>query len=285
MRSIARQHSLGFAGVLTVSLFSLIAPGRADNYPFRLTLESHLLMDIGGQKQDMVAHTELDYTWQHEGNGRALMFDSMGIRAVNNGKEMMATSMSHDKVSVKQGGQTTEILYKDAPEQLKTTMQDSFGVTVFKRLVNEQGLEASHETTAKPGAKDLVDNGIIVNGLLFHPLPPTGKAEWDAETQVSMGNGGYAKGKLTYKKVDGKPGEVYAVSGTLTNDLHERAGSPVSVKNAKYVVSGEQTYEPVQKEWVSGKLQMEVAFEMSAQNKVMGTAKGSMEASMERRGK
>ena len=242
-------------------------------------------MELGETRQDVVAHTELEYTWRHEERKRTVVFDAMLIRASQKGQDMMNTTLSRTKLVSKEGGTVKEVLFKDAPAPMQSMMEDSFGVPVFHRVLNAEGQETSRETTAKPGAKDLVDNGIIVNALLFHPLPPTGKAEWTAQTEVSMGNGGFAKGQLTYKRVEGKPGEVYAVTGTLSNEHHARAGNPVSVDHALYVVTGEQAYESTQQEWVSGNLKMKVTFEMSAEGKVVGKANGTMQAILQRRGK
>jgi hypothetical protein len=250
-----------------------------------MILESNMIMELGGKQQKIDAHTELEYTWQRKDLERALVIDSVLIKATSNGKDMMNSTMSRNKFTAVDGGKTTEIPFEQAPAELKALLRDSFGTPLFTMQVDAQGKEVSRKVTAGPGAKDLLDNGMIANGLLFHPSMPAGQAEWQSDTEMSMGNGGYAKGKLTYKKVEGRPGEVFSVTGTLTNDNFPRPGTPVVVKNARYVVNGEQTYDAAQKEWASGKLNLDIVFEMTANDKPLGTAKGKIEASMQTRGK
>ncbi len=252
----------------------------AQELPYKMVLKSDLKMDIGGKKQAIVANTELNYTWTVEGLKQDLSFDSMSVMALNNGKEMMKTEMSKARFSMSEaGGKPVEVLFADAPAELKASMTDGFGVPVFTRHFDASGAQVSTQTTAKAGASDLVENGIIVNGLLFHPLPGAGHS-WEADTQMSMGNGGYAKGKLTYKKV---AGTKYAVSGTLTNAHHQKEGNPVAVDKTKYVVTGEQSYDEASKSWTSGKFKIDVNFEMNAAGKLVGKASGTMEATMQRR--
>jgi hypothetical protein len=109
------------------------------------------------------------------------------------------------------------------------------------------------------------------------------KNEWSAPTEVSMGNGGFAKGQLNYKKVEGgKNGQAVKVSGTLTNDGFAVPNSPLTMKSAKYVVDGVQTYDPAQKEWTSGKMNIDVSYEMAATGQPVGVAKGTMVVSLEK---
>jgi hypothetical protein len=251
-----------------------------DKHPFKLTLESKMEMDISGKKQAIDAHTEFDYTWQKTAQTRSLIVDSVFIKAGANGKIAMNTLMSRQKFTSVEDGKTTEILFDKAPPALQASMKDSFGVPLLEMQVDAGGKETSRKVIAGPGAKDLLDNGVLANGLLFHPPAPTGQAEWQADSEMSMGNGGYAKGKLTYKKIADRPGDVYAVTGTLSNQNFPRVGTPVVVKDARYAVSGEQTYDTAQKEWASGKLKVDVGFEMTANGKTVGTAKGTIEASM-----
>lgn len=256
----------------------------ADEWPYKMILKSDVEMDIGGKKQAIAANTELNYTWKHEGLKQELSFDSMSVVAVNNGKEMMNTQMSKDRFSLtKEGEKPVEILVADASAELKATLNDGFGTAVYTRHFDESGAQVSTQTTARPGASDLVENGIIANGLLFHPLRAAAGDSWQTDGQMSMGNGGYAKGKLTYKKVAGKPGTKYAVSGVLTNAHHQKEGTPVAMDNVKYVVTGEQSYDEASKSWASGKFKIEVKFELNAANKLVGKAEGVMQASMERR--
>ena len=92
-----------------------------------------------------------------------------------------------------------------------------------------------------------------------------------------MGNGGFARGQLDYQKAAGAAAaKVVKVSGTLTNDSVKQPNSPLEMKNAKYVVLGEETYDTVQKEWAAGKLTIDATFDMAEGDKVIGGAVGTM---------
>src|SRR4030095_13376198 len=93
-------------------------------------------------------------------------------------------------------------------------------------------------------------------------------------TEVSMGNGGYAKRILSYKKRSGDPlRQPCTVSGTLTNDFFKQPGSEVTIRKARYVVTGEQTFDSAVKEWVSGRLTMDAENQMVTQDKTFGSIK------------
>jgi hypothetical protein len=98
-----------------------------------------------------------------------------------------------------------------------------------------------------------------------------------------MGNGGFAKGKLTYTKTpSGKGLQSVKVSGTLTNAGFKIPNTPVAITTARYVVTGEQSYDPAKRNWVSGKLTIDLLYDMSADNKPIGDAKGQMIVTFEK---
>jgi hypothetical protein len=276
-----------FFGVVALAALAPAAPIRAAEpeagSSFKVALVSRMDMEVQGQKQKLDGDTELRYTWQRNGREKTLRLDRTAVKASMNGQEMMNTSMS--RAGVVNVRQTTkdDVPFDKAPPELQKQLQDSFGAPVCKIVVDEEGKEVKRQVVAGPGAKPLVDNGMIANALLFHPPFPAGRDEWQADTELSMGNGGYARGKLTYRKVPGgKGGQAVKVSGTLTNDAFPQPGTPLVIKAARYVVQGEQTYDPAQQEWVAGKLTIDVSFEMTANNQPLGSTKGTMGVTFER---
>ena len=82
---------------------------------------------------------------------------------------------------------------------------------------------------------------------------------------------------MTYTKIPGgKGGQAVKVAGTLTADNVKGQGGTM-IKDGKYKVTGEQTYDTERKEWVAGKLTMDVSFQMTDGTKVVATAKGEMD--------
>ena len=51
---------------------------------------------------------------------------------------------------------------------------------------------------------------------------------------------------------------------------------PVTIKNATYVVNGEETYDPRQREWVAGKMTMDITYKLWANNQDVGGTSGTM---------
>ena len=207
----------------------------------------------------------------------------MKVKASEGEKELMNSFMSRAKFVNTQNGQTQEVPFDQAPDELKSMLKDSFEVPLCKIEVDNNDKEVKRTIVAGAGAKTLVDNGLIANAVLFHPAYFTDKDEWQSDAEISMGNGGFAKGKLTYKKVPGgKGGQAVKVTGTLSNDNFKQPGSPLVIKDVKYVVTGEQTYDPAVKEWVSGKLTIDVSFQIVFEDDTKVSNKGTMVMTLEK---
>jgi hypothetical protein len=269
------------AGLMSAVLLGACALGADTDkeaaHSFMVKIESKMDMEIQGNKQKLDAYTELRYTWKRSGRERALSLESALVQVKIDGKEIMNNFMSRAKFSNTEQGKTKEVPFEDANEELKKILRDSFDVPVCKLQVDENGKEVKRTIVAGPGAKALIDNGMIANAVLFHSPFPRDQNEWQADAEVSMGQGGYVKGKLAYKKTTGaKAGQSVKVSGTLTNEGFKQQDTALTIKKVNYIVSGEQTYDPAQQEWVSGKLAMDVSFQMATDQAAVGSVKGIM---------
>ena len=120
---------------------------------------------------------------------------------------------------------------------------------------------------------------MIANTTLFHPWYAADKDEWQADMEVSTGQG-LASGKVTYTKVPGgKGGQAVKVSGTLTAEGVKGAGG-TTIKEGKYVVTGEQTYDTTRKEWVAGKLALDISFKVAKGDTPVGVRQGHDERNL-----
>jgi hypothetical protein len=270
-------------GLLALGAFVAAAePDKDSPATFKVVLASKMETDIQNKKQKFATETEYVYAWKRNDNVRELTYESVRVK-FDSEKEQFSVFMNRDKSITTQSGAIQEVTVDKAPEDLKKKLQDSFGAVLCKVEVDANGKEVKRTVIAGPGAKDVIDSGVIANALLFHGPYYPDKDEWQADAEISMGKGGYAKGKLTYKKVPGTKGApTYKVSGTLSNDAVAIPGSPVSIKDAKYVVSGEQTFDPAQKEWTAGKLSIEVSSQTIVNEQPLGTTKGTMVATFEK---
>ncbi len=273
--------------VLAASMLVTAAIAKADEpergNSFKITIAAQIEMVVQGVKQKIDADTELRYTWKRAGNSRTLAFDSMQAKSNVDGKSTMDSSMSRAKFTNTANGKTDEVAFENAPDQLKQILKDSFEAAVCKIEVDDTGKEVKRAVVAGPGAKALIDQGMIANALLFHPPFMPKQNNWSAPAEFSMGNGGYVKGDLSYQKIRKGEGETeVSVSGTMTCDNFQAKDTPVTVKNAKYVVSGRQVHETALAEWASGKWDIDLSFDMLNGEAPLASAKGKMTVKFER---
>jgi hypothetical protein len=275
---------VGSGAAVLVSIGSIVGAGGADQkHSFKLTILSHVDMDIMGTKQTMDADTALGYTWKREGPQRVLFLDSTQVKAHVDGAFVQDTSMSRARFTNKTPRKTEDVPLADAPEKVKQMLEDSFGAPLCKVQADENGKEIKREIVARPGARDVLRQGMIANATLFHPPFMPSQDTWTAPAEISMGNGGFAKGDLTYKKnASGTDTRTVKVSGTLKNDGFSPPGQSLIVTKARYVVEGNQTYHVGQKEWVAGKLAIDLSMEFWADGKNVGSAKGKLALSLEK---
>ena len=271
-----RCRPLALTALLTAAVLAGCAKKNAANEPkFRVAVQAKLTMELGSEKQKIEADAAFEYTWKREGRVRTLLVNSAEVRAVVGAQEMMNAKMSRAGFIDTKGGRTTEIKTADAPAQLKQLLTDSFDTPLCNIELDADGKEVKRTVVAGPGATTLIDSGMIANARMFHPRYAADQDEWQAEVEVSSGNG-LATGQVTYKKIPGgKGGQAVKVSGTLTADGVKGAGG-MTINEGTYRVAGEQTYDPERKEWVKGNLTMDVAFKMT-QGINKGTAKGVMD--------
>jgi hypothetical protein len=262
-------------------LVSDLRAGAADSnkgpaYTFDLVITATMESRRTGKIQKMKANTEVRYTWQRVDRERTLSFDSMKLSTNLDGVETMDALLSRDKFMFKEGGDTREVAYADAPQKLKAQMEATFGSAVCKLLVDEDGKELKRTVLARKEAQSLIANGAITNAVLFHPPHPSGKKRWEVDGEFTMGNGAYAKGILTYRKrAETGAREQYEVKGTLTKDKVKGPGT-LATKNVRYLVSGTNTYDTAVHEWVAGRLTADVSFEIVDGDKVMVNSKGTL---------
>ena len=71
------------------------------------------------------------------------------------------------------------------------------------------------------------------------------------------------------------------VTGKLANAKHKLPAGPLTIADANYTVTGEQTFDPTVGEWTAGKLTIEMSFDIVNEAKKIGSAKGMMTQTLE----
>ncbi|MFO0883746.1 MAG: hypothetical protein U0894_06085 [Pirellulales bacterium] len=251
---------------------------------FQINIDSTIDMEITGKKQNVTALTELAYQWRKDSKGRTLFLDSTFVKADMNGQPLLNTLTNAEKFLETKGDKKTEILINDANDELKKILVDSYTAPICVLTVDASGAETERSIVAKEGAKSQIENGIVANCTMFHPPYFADKQEWERQTEFSAGNGAYVKGNLLYKKGEKTAaGQKVTFSGTLTNPGYLRPGTPLKMENNIYKISGEQTYDPASKEYVLGKLVIDISFDLSVSDKPIGNAKGKMNLTFKRK--
>lgn len=282
MISLHHSRLLRLACIASSALLFSSAGVRASEHTFNVKLESNEITESGNHKSEIVENTALSYAWKTEPELQTLILRSIQTSIKTDGKPTMTSAMSHDIFSMTSpDGKTKETTLENATPVMKSELEDTFGAPFFTQHLDKEGNETSREVTSKKGAKLAVKNGMLENAVLFHPLKPADKDTWSVETKLSMGNGGYATGKLTYTLFQREGLERYNVTGTLINEGDSLPNKPLTIKNAHYVVTGKVVYDPREKTWVSGELSMDVNKETRIKGKAVGETKGTITAAME----
>lgn len=259
------------AAALLVLTTAVLGAGETAN-SFRVFLGSELVMDVGGKKQKINADTEIHYSWKRKAREKTLSFDLIGLRVVLDDKEVNKTTMAREKIANIVNGEKKEIAFDDAPPELQTLMRDTFGTPICTLDFDELGKETKRTILARAGAKTLLENGQIANALIFHPPYFKDKAKWDARCEISMGNGNYVSGPLTYERAN--KANDFAVRGILENKGAKLPGA--TAKEIRYDVKGTLRYDPKLEEWSSAKYTIDVIMNIVVANDQEARAKGAI---------
>jgi hypothetical protein len=246
-------------------------------HAFTVSIASKIESTVNGETQKIEADTKLAYTWRVRGRNRVLSFDSIQVKAVVDGKEIMNQLMSRTGYSVLTEGQTNKSPQLPLSEPRKQLLEASFGIPVLAIEFDESGKETKRTNLLDPEKKSLIDRGQIANAVFFHPQFVPDQPQWKADAELSTGGNALVKGKLTYTKAPNQVGgQATRVSGALTNAVVKSLDGPPEMKNVRYEVSGEQTYEPARREWTTGKFSIDVSYQLADGDHSLGAAKGKM---------
>lgn len=256
-------------------------PDGSTAQPYAINLDSELTMTVQGVEQKIDADTTVKYTHWTKGSEKTIGFDQIGVIVNMDDKPTMNTLMSKDKLVTVQNGNRSEVLAENAPDQLKSMLQDSFGIPICKLSLDENGNVVKKEMLKENGASPVASEDMVANAMLFHPSYSADDASWDSETRMGMGNGGFVTGDLTYTR--GTPnGESipFTVKGDLSKESIQMPNVPFILKDVVYKVTGTQTYDSKTKQWQDGKFNIDISYQMNIQGKDLGGAKGTIVATM-----
>jgi hypothetical protein len=171
--------------------------------------------------------------------------------------------------------------YRSAPPLLRDLLK-RFDVTAASVLLDDRARVLQRQVRLQ-GALHAITETL----LSVHTPIPTDAAFWEAPTQLAMGHNQTAKGMLRFEKVKAStalPGGLVRVkvSGVLKAE-----GAIVGnfIKDGRYVVTGEQHYDPKFREWKKAKWSVDVTSELAnAAGVTVAHVKGTMQVASEARG-
>jgi hypothetical protein len=262
-----------------VSLLSIAADPPATVNKFKLGVNSDFTMQAGGQSERLKAYSGFEYQWKIEGSTRTLALFTLEVDMTAGNRQLMKTTMSRAGMFGTQAGRKLDIPFKEAPEELQTLLRDTFETPLCTIEVDANGKELQRTILAKPGAKIAIDSGMIANATFFHPPYFADKDQWESERSVSAGQG-LATGIVTLKKVKGgQNGQAVQATGLLQADNVKAEGGG-TIKDAKYNLKGTLLYDTHRKEWTSGTVDVDVAFQLISGDQTVD-AKGTMKLKFE----
>lgn len=245
---------------------------------YKLSILSDLKMEIMDQKQHIVGDTVLIYSNNRSGDKLDLILREVVVAVKLDGNTLIDMTMNAKELDNRADG--SKIKLEEANEETKTMLTDSFTTPLAAIVLDEHGKETSRKIIAKPGAVAMVENGQVENARMFHAPFYADKKTWKSPVKMSLGNGNFASGPLTYKvkSTDSKTGNVTVeVSGKLNAKGKQ---GPLDIVNAVYDVKGSQVFNPKKKDWDSAKYDIAIVFDLAQNGKTIANAKGTMKVGL-----
>ncbi|MDF1665920.1 MAG: hypothetical protein P1V97_29460 [Planctomycetota bacterium] len=242
---------------------------------YTYSIESDIKMNVGTEKVTVGASTQIQYQNSVKAQTLSVTIFNFKVITIINGVENMNVEMARKGMTLKQLGKIREIPFDKSPKPQQELLK-TFGKAFVKITLDGEGKESKRElANPSESAKTLEKEGLVANARLFHPEFSAKKA-WKAKREIAMGNGTFISGELNYEKQD-KPDAnghiVVKVSGTLTKKKMVNNG--IEMVNIKYVVNGQELYDPKKKIWLSGDLKIAVTWDVKTPGG-NGTAAGTM---------
>ena len=252
-------------GLNLLLLFLTAATCAADSpqdFDYKLTLSGQTEMERDGKKHKIGNDTVVRYTRRRDGkDGHSIQVicQSLAVKHSIDGVVAEDGFMDREKTSLTgSDGRKLEQFAAQEPA-LKKQLEASFGTVLAKLELDDDGVELKRTVSTDPGAKDVLENGVVMHCLLFHAPYPKDKTMWTRPIEYNMPGGAEASGELKYEKSDDTSYEPSAknlktvkVSGSLIAPVVRDSGRRIVARKVKMEIQGEQTFDTELREWVSG---------------------------------
>jgi hypothetical protein len=219
---------------------------------------------------------EIHYTLVRRAGSADLSISELAMTTTSDAGPSSRFRINHEGTLDERGGQKQEVT-RGTADAVALGMLNTFGAPLATIKLDDEGGEISRVPLISTGP--LAVPGIIDNARVFHVRYSTEKPRWDAPVTLPMAKGEAARGRLQFEKLPAPPTAQadspmrVKVSGTLSSNA---AINGVQLKNAVYKVSGEQTYDPIARDWSAGNWKVDMAWDMVRDDKPQGSAAGTM---------
>jgi hypothetical protein len=221
--------------------------------------------------------TRIDYALDRKPEAFDVLLHSVSLTIKRNGRVTNKSAISRKlfREMPQPGADTVDVSYENGPPALRTMLQ-VFDVPIVTVTLDANGRELARKPRIeKEDVKAIVNMTDSILSL-HSPFIP-GSTTWDTPVSLSAGQGQTIKGTLKFEKVgQTEEGQVTVrVTGELPLTGTIAGGQ---LKNGRYVVSGEQLYDPSAQEWKSGRWSMNIRAEMvnPSNDKPLGSMRGTM---------
>jgi hypothetical protein len=192
-----------------------------------------------------------------------------------NGQTILETRASRSRFQgrIQPDAPVFNVSSNDAPPPVQQILKN-FDVVAASLLLNDD-----LKVVDRKYRFDGPQRAVVETLLSIHTPIPKGADSWESPTQLAMGHGQTAKGKLKFEKqkpTDGKSTDLVKVkvSGVLKAE-GVIAGN--FIKDGTYTVKGEQVFDSHTHEWTSARWSVEVVNELANQaGFTVAQAKGTM---------
>jgi hypothetical protein len=161
----------------------------------------------------------------------------------------------------------------EAPPRLQEILKtfDTVSATMF---INDD-----HKVVNRKFRHEGAQRAVTETILSIHAPIPKNVDSWESPTQLAMGQGQTAKGKLHFEKDKTSAGKSADLIKVKVSGVLKAEGAIAGrfIKDGTYTVTGEQTYDQHNHEWVASRWSVEVNSELAnPDGQVVAQAKGTM---------
>ncbi len=224
----------------------------------------------------------VEYLIARNENREEISIHSEAMTEKQKGQLVQQTLMSRNlfRGSPARGVPATEILFDNAPLPLQQALL-SYDTPILLITHDATGKETARKSLARGQLRQHLTE-LAETILSIHAPFPESEATWNVPAKLALATGNAATGILTFEKAGPPSAATAPVKVKVSGELNA-AGTigQAKVKNGRYVIQGEQTYDPIGNAWKAARWQIALTMELTdLKDQPFGTSSGTLELVM-----